>query len=265
MQFDEDSAGFLVQLLAKQDALFVALRDPRASYWAAVWAARWGFQREGMPYESGGRDAAEWKRLQRVKDALAERGFLSQIRRGRRTAAVQLTDAGDDTARMLSAMPLSKLAFLERLSRLARHAQTSIDGWIPEVLLNEGRGWGDGHSKELALVIDEALPALARGWAESNCNLHGNVYYRLTDSGRAIAAEPSKATHAADVLPFANGVELYFERTKAELSTLHAGPFVTREIGAIPLSCSLETNGDRKAGDRKSRRPPATATDVTQA
>ena len=104
--------------------------------------------------------------------------------------------------------------------------------WTPEVELNDGRGWGDGCSRELTFVESLMLPALIRGVAESRSTIRGHVYYRRT------AAVPDFPP-SEEVEPVPELAKYCLDELTAVRSRILGSDPGSLGLGEIPLPCSI--------------------------
>jgi hypothetical protein len=129
--------------------------------------------------------------------------------------------------------------------------------------LNEGRGWGDGCEGELKKVIARLRPALLLGWVESNCDVHGQVAYCVTELGQAALYKAALAhsgngqsDHAAEPPePDDDALEAYNIAYTDMIIWLDAQTNLSvdarGEIGEIPLSCAVWDDGSPEEPDEK--------------
>ena len=77
---------------------------------------------------------------------------------------------------------------------------------------------------------------------ESNCDMQGRVYYRLTQSGYAVATKRGRGPTEPAGLPelLEDGRDLYFSAWNRALSELKSLNKRISELGAIPLTCSMD-------------------------
>jgi len=116
-------------------------------------------------------------------------------------------------------------------AELLKHAPAGC--WVPEIVLNGGCGWGDGRHGELMYVEQAALQALTLGYAESNCDTHGRVGYRVTPAGGAAGADQEWDGTFPEPAP--DALEAYHDGLNGGLTRLQALPALAREIGEVPL------------------------------
>ncbi len=240
----------LARTLAAQDALHLPVRNPDMACWAAIHQARADFRQQGLPWRSRSGSDAEAKLAERTIATLTARGLLRRHRARTKTTALSLTPCGDATARALCDLQPIDTA-LTALPTLANHQVASVDheGWVREIDLNGGRGWGDDQGPSLLLVALALAPLTARGFVESNCDRDGRAYYRLTPAGRRLAAGKTTLDTFAG-LPARD--EACFDVYWAELDAAHAAlrglPQPPREIGPCPLPAFLSAADNALAG-----------------
>ena len=216
----------LAQLLGECHALWLPLRNPFADCWSSVWQIRWQYPRYGLPWRAGGS-----KELARALTALVEAGLARRTRGKAKTIGVILTRDGILRGGELVGFGRNEAECFT--AELLKHG----GDWIPETVLNNGRGWGDGNQNELLVVEGTGIQAMALGYVTSNCDIHGRVYYRVTPAGRVAVQEWDGSVPEP---PEANldALEAYQDGFAAGLGRLHALPRLPREIGEIPLPAS---------------------------
>jgi hypothetical protein len=235
----ESAAALLIRLLGQQDALFVPFRDAGASWWAAAWSARREYARTGLRWRGRAR-----KQDERDLVRLAKKRLLVKVKKGSaKTLSIRLSDEGDRIARALAGIETfdAGVCSFEELRHLAsvreENGTTLHGGWIPETDLSDGVGWGDGNQQELTVVQAVAMPALVRGWVESNCDSKRHVYYRNAVAGEIVAEAMSHKV----VLPSEvdGGAAIYDESLGESREALKMADAPAGEIGAIPLPDSM--------------------------
>ncbi|WP_347244558.1 hypothetical protein [Thermogutta sp.] len=216
----------LAQLLGECHALWLPLRQPMATYWAAIWELRWHYARRGFPWYAGGS-----KELARALTALVRAGLVRRCRGREKTIGVILTAKGIRQGGLLAGFGADDAECFT--AEVLKHGPAGA--WIPEIALNDGKGWGDGRQAELQVVEITALQALSLGYAEANCDVYGRVGYRVTTAG-VVAVQAWDGTLSE---PAPEGLEAYLEAYQegfsAGLARLQALPRLDREIGEIPL------------------------------
>ena len=236
---DANQALRLVQIKARQDALFRPLRRPGENGWAHAWIARRRYHTTGMAWRSRATDPAEAKEAERTIKALSRHALLRRFQpRALKTLYVNLTPLGDAVAGAMLGWDCVADAriFCAELHRLTTDADKPPTCWVREVALNDGRGWGDGNSSELFAVEVTALAALSRLWAESNSDAHGHVYYRLTPAGVRAVEDPEPSPTIIE--PLENGEAIYWDEFDAAIQDAQSLKEQSRDIGEVPLSCS---------------------------
>lgn len=229
----EESPGLrlLVRVMAAGDAVF---RPMRRAEWehprpAAIRSAQDAFRRAGGVIVSAPGTAAERKSAERLADSLIHAGYLKARRRGR-GRFLRLGDEAEDCVRQLCGLPGLWLCF-ETVRLYVR------EEWTPEVAINDGRGWGDGHSQELAFVELLMLPALVRGVAVSGSDLQGHVYYRR------VADVPTWPTPTEDREPLPELARYYGEEAAAARERVVMADVGSLELGELPLPCAMGADG----------------------
>jgi hypothetical protein len=223
MKSAAEAKALLVRVLAATDAAWLPIRQAEwDSGPAAIFAARKAYRaNRGVIVTIPGSDAAR-KAGEREITALVQAGHLKARHRAR-GRFLRLTDEAEDRLRQLCALPGLWLAF----ETVRRHVGPT---WTPETALNDGRGWGDGHSQELAFIEELMLPALIRGIVVSGSTVHGNVYYKLQ-----VASIPSWEEPVEDVEPDPELARLYYDEVKAARERILAADVGSLEIGELPL------------------------------
>ena len=235
----------LLAILAATDAIFIPDRDPLARpRHAVIFERRQSFRHSGVPWASErvlpGLDDTGRKQVQRMLDELSLAGLVLPFQpKGAKTLGVRLSESGDARARALAGLPalgdaaqiLAQLAAVERTGVACAYLGRT---WVPETAL-AGVHWGDNARRHAFVAVEEKLlPALGRGWAESNCSVQGHCWYALAPAGREQFAKPI----AASSLPPANDLARreYYWRVQAEFHALAAAkPDCERELGEIPM------------------------------
>ena len=218
----------LAKLLGECHALWLPLRAPMAPYWAAVWEIRRLYRQRGLPWRGQGD-----KEQARALTALVGAGLVRRVRGKEKTTGVILTTAGILRGGDLAGFVRNEAELF--VSELLKHGEAG--SWIPEICLTGGVGWGDSRQDELQAVEDTALQALALGYAESNCDVHGRVYYRVTPAGVAAVQEwDGSLPEPPEADP--DTAAAYRDGFEGGLARLHALQRPHREVGEIPLSCS---------------------------
>jgi DNA-binding transcriptional ArsR family regulator len=222
----ENDLTLLARVMAAADAVWLPLR---ACEWkhpcpAAIYTAQQSYRKHpGVIVPMPGTALAR-KRAELAIDRLVQAGHLTARRRGR-GRYLRLTDETEDRLRIRCGLPGLWLSF-ETARRLPAGQLT------PEIEMNDGRGWGDGHENELRFVEYLMLPALARGFAKAESTIRGHVWYRQAELP---ADWPMPGN---DEPPDDNLARLYVEElctTRKRLAEADVGHL---EIGFIPLPCS---------------------------
>lgn len=218
--------SLLVRVLAVMDAPFLPIRRVEWTHPipAAIYQAREVWKRNrGVAVAISGSDR-ERKDGQRLIDRLIERGGLSAVRRGR-GRLLRLSDDAEDRVRALCGLPSRWLSY----ETVRRYLDSS---WTPEVALNGGCGWGDGHSQGLGFLELLVLPALIHGYAESSSTFHGHVYYRRL-------ADPPEVPPEGDAEPDPAAARLYASELMAERQQIVQRRMNPTEIGLLPLPVAM--------------------------
>lgn len=239
-----DAKRILVRLVGEQDAIFWPSRDPDQPWWPHRWILFWGYHKRGLPWRSRGRSAAAMKQSERSLKILTDAKLAKVLRPRTKSLNFILTETGDAIGRALANCndPDDGLSTVTTLYELCPKPD-----WIPEIALNNNRGWGDDHSSELASIAFLALPALVAGWVECNSDSQRHVYYHLTESGFDIATGKVEPNIIGDLPePLEDGFDMYTEATNRAYDELHAMTDRTSEIGEIPLPVSMPSYRKRK-------------------
>lgn len=247
----------LIRLLAETDAAFCPMRLWSRPIPSVIYERRRDFHAFGLPWRSGGSDEPERRRLSRTLQALVDaRLAVAHRPRGLKTLFSRLTDGGDETARRLARLPGidAAVASLGALVALQDHPWSAAgDGGcaaIPETLLTGCDYGADGVKEALLTVEVMALPALCRGWIESNSDLAGHVYYWPTERGLAALSSPP-SIELVRRRPSKHGAALYdSELVRAREALFASEPRTPREIGYLPLSASVARKGAPDIGGR---------------
>jgi|GEM_PF-4331648 len=234
-----ESDTLLVRALAVADAARLPIRrweGALAANRAAVLAV---LASSGAPVRVGGHGAARASGRAALADL--ERGGLivTAAVTGAKLVSVRLTAAGEHRARALVGLPdrAAGRKFLAAVVRLERQRDPDAGGvrWVPEVLLNRGRGWGDERHAELAALEQDFLPAASAGWVVAHSACTGHAAYALTDAGRAARASTDPDFAPVEFDPAAPA--LYrgeVDRAIRELT--QSDPPTPGEIGPLPLA-----------------------------
>jgi hypothetical protein len=250
--------AILVQILAATDAVW---RPLRRADWArqtpgVVYEYRHRFPSSGVPLGLPDPSETGRKAVQRGMEDLASRGFVTLHGRERR-ASVRLTEHSDILARQLVGLPNVNKA--HAALRQTIELQATGDGLGPltsELWLAELHDYADTDKcrQKLIAVQESLLPALWRGWVESNSDCVGRVWYWATDLGRKVA-KLSAPTLPSD-LPSADvdADKLYSNELLAYRARLrNSRPDVPGEIGFIPLPASIAIRRPKLKAKRAAR------------
>lgn len=237
----------LVKLLAATDATWVPIRRFLPHRASSTWQARQRFLSAGVPHAHAGSDDAGHKTSERQLKSLASDGLVV-VRGQTRALSAKLTDEGEALARSTVGIHSLWDAWnaVGRVAELTRPPQPNrprrarpllTDTWISEERLT-GEKWGsDGSERAFLILESRLLPGLIRGWVESNADIHGRVYYKLTAAGRQALSRKAPADPDDDV--DAEAATLYHSRMKEVLH--HLGTDTGgRDIGYLPLPVSID-------------------------
>jgi hypothetical protein len=224
----------LVQVLAATDALFIPLRGPD---WetrvmpANVTIGRREFQEAGVAWLSLAISENERKQAQRDMEACAKRGWIRPIRSKVKTTSVRLTDEGEELARdgIVPTLADSFEALAELATHSKRGSEKSNEKWVPEIEMNNGRGWEGEFARELLWVEQRLLPCLTRGLVAANYDGYGHAYYAVTAAGwealdEQVLDEQDLDDVATDAEFDGERADHYYTCLKAELTRLRTAP-----------------------------------------
>jgi hypothetical protein len=254
-----DLDALLIRVLATIDGLLLPIRDwsknaPQNRYFGFEL-----YKADGVPMRIGG-DVNSRKTGERQLQDLADAGFVTITKHGRaKFPLCMLSIRGESRARGLCGWEAHKEArvFLSELAKRSKKYAESIEGrWMPEIDMNNGKGWDECSQAERRGLVDvefRFLPAAFRGWADCGSSANGHVCYRLTEAGQTQLKRRSRPP-AVEPMPTEFDValaELYAKSLREKIAEMHsAEPEITREIGPIPLIESMigETQAEALAG-----------------
>jgi hypothetical protein len=232
----KNDLALLVRVMAATDAVWLPLRSYEWKHPcpAAIYTAQQSYRKhQGVIVPMPGTALAR-KRAELAIDRLIQAGHLTAQRRGR-GRYLRLTDETEDQLRKCCGLPGLWLSF-ETVRRLPAGQLT------PEIDLNDGRGWGDGHENELRFVEYLMLPVLIRGFAKTESTIRGHVWY-----GRAAEPPADWPESVMDTWDTDSGLRrLYVEELKATRKRLAEADVGNLEIGFLPLPCSTGANHARR-------------------
>ncbi|MCX7424829.1 MAG: hypothetical protein NTW96_04280, partial [Planctomycetia bacterium] len=194
------------------------------------------FQTGGVVLPSAG-DATARKAMERAVGDLVAAGLVTVGGKIRRNV-VKLSEAGDWLARAIVGQPDAGEVYA-LVVEVAGLGGGDDDRWVSEFQLANVPNYRDEIHRKLIEVEDQALPALVRGWLESNSDRAGHAWYQLLPAGRRALEhpEPVEPPRLPDGDPDAR--RFYIATVEDERERLRtAKPGNPKEIGEIPLSCS---------------------------
>ena len=228
-----DDDRILIEILAATDAVFLPSRKPDMTRHRVICERRRGFRDNGVVWASGGQRA-----MQRQVEALISAELIQSCGAGGRTRRVRLTDQGDDRARAVARLPCAWES-LAAVNQLIAHRKKTGEFWIRETVL-AGVEYGRDNWRELLEVNCLMLPAVVRGWAESNCSTYGLAFYSVTDEGKKAARKKVTDVGPEGKLADPLALDFYLDRLNVEYDALNdAKPDDPKEIGEIPIPAFL--------------------------
>src|SRR5437016_5408308 len=96
----QNEIDLLVELLARQDAVFIPFRQPSSAWWPHGWLLRGGYHTAGLPWKPKAGDEAEQKAAVRALHSLVRLGLVRSDGKAK-ALCFRLTDRGDQFARAL--------------------------------------------------------------------------------------------------------------------------------------------------------------------
>ncbi|MCB9846705.1 MAG: hypothetical protein H6811_12065 [Phycisphaeraceae bacterium] len=239
----------LCRLTGELWAVFVPWRRPWTGGGpAAVYFAQRDFRAgAGLRWRHSGRDRDERDDYIAALGRLERAGLLRRRVERTKVVAVQLEEEGIERACALARAPGWR-AGREVCELLARHEGVEERGlrWVPEWLMAGtpphwkgcvGEAGRENHQR-LATLEARAIPALVRGWLESAADLHGRVWYTLTDAGRA-ALEGPEPDEVSGIERDEECDLAWREAAHAMYTRMATAPRSEREIGLLPMSASI--------------------------
>jgi DNA-binding MarR family transcriptional regulator len=231
-----DDAERLIAILAVEDAIWVPVRDFKLPQPTNAYFGRKDFALGVVPPFAGGSEG-DRKTNERMLARLEDAGLVAVHRPKGRAATVRLTDAGEALARAVVGLP--SLADAVELVRILADdpGHGPPEHWVPETA-PACRAYGGTDTSEYVKVEEQLLPALRRGWVESNANRHGQIFYRVVAESRAaIQANPPAAP---DVGHDEDHRRAYYAAIREALDRLKAAePRWAGELGFLPLPVSM--------------------------
>lgn len=253
-----ESRKMLLGILGRTTAVW---RPQRQADWAGPASANLYFARKvfieaGIPATIGGGNAARVEGHRRL-GALADAG-LAVVTQHRGRPHVRLADDVEWYLRALCGLSGAAATWqrLRQVVELARRPKDHCDWGLlcSELWLTGMKDYGVTTDYQVRLwhLQNELLPTLSRQWVIAESDRDGRAYYSPTDLGRKVAAAPEpvepidlpEATRAA--------WKIYDDENARYRQVLRAAkPESEREIGILPLPCSLDlrrpTTNRRKA------------------
>jgi hypothetical protein len=241
MELDDQ---ILIAVLAASDAVFLPDRSPLASpRHQVICERRKNFSTHGVPWASEkagpGLDEAGRKQAQRALEGLVARGLVHTVQpKLAKTLGVKLTEFGDRELRAMVGLPSFEVAIrvLEQISGCENACEHDGQRWVPETALADAT-WGDDERRqEFVKLEDRLLPALVRGFARSNCSVHGHCWYALTKAGEKFLAKERPTSEPVKRAFSEEAKREYYYRIHEELNLLTAArPEIDREIADVPM------------------------------
>jgi len=231
-----DTNLLIVRILARIDAVFLPMRKWKRPLPGNTSAARANYRAGlGVLWVAGG-SALERTRLSRVLADAKAAGLVTVLGSAARVSHVALSEGAEARARALVGLPSLQEA-VACARQIAQDTAGATWPWLIETV-PAFTSWGEaGASSRFMDLEDTLLPALVRGWVDSNSDSHGRVAYRLTDEGAAALAG-RQSWPAAEVEYDGELAEAYYAALKSALSALAGKERNPGEIGRHPLGCS---------------------------
>ena len=252
---------FVIDLLARTDALWAPIRDFPAGVPGTIYTRRKSFAAEGIELASRDADASERMTSSRRVTQLVDAALLIRFRPRTRTMRVRFSGTGDSAIRALCDLPSLAHCF-EQMFEL-REIARSTDAINPEdcpappqcrlvrecLLVGQSNWIGtEDFAFDLSWLRVTLAPALWREWAAIRCDGHRRAFYHLTESGAAILADSQsdarKKLAETERPPFKPAAtSRYWDMfiTALEARNTFVDEECRRELGLLPLSCSLPT------------------------
>ena len=231
-------------ILANIDAPFYPIRSSDPSVRMAVHQARRAYFANGGTRWHAGGSGADRVAAMRELDHLELTGQVKVIRRPGRAVHVRLTGGTDAELRrrccakdFAAAKPLLGLLASTEQHHGVRYLRQT---WTAETHL-AGCDYGEKKvSKLLSAWEEQMLPLIVRGCVESNSDLQGRVYYRLTPAGRHESKRVDLEAEPVFYDPNPDDRREYLDLVRTERNRITSQPAAdAREIGPIPIPASL--------------------------
>jgi hypothetical protein len=242
----DDRTRILTQILADTDAVWLPNRRWSRPRPTNVHFARLAFGKGGVPWESGEPTEAGRKAAQRELEELAKARLVraSRLRRVK-TLAVRLSEPADADMRERIGLAGLYSAWLS-MHEIARHSRRPPE-LFTDVYIAERKLIGDKppetYRREAVIVEDMLLPALVRGYVDSNADTQGRVSYMLTPAGwEWLDRGEAPPEDLRDDAPLGrDAATWYAERLQTSLDRLGtADAAEPREIGLLPLPVAVQ-------------------------
>jgi len=239
----------LVEVLAAVDAIWRPLREVDWSRPTptVIYEHRVRFASRGLPWPGSGLGEVGRKSTQRTLEGLASIGLVTLHGREKRSS-VRLTDRGDIFARALIGLANVDAGHRSLVEVIRLHREMVREIWLAGL---SDYADTDDCRDALAVVQEDLMPALCRGWVKSNSDCHGRVWYSATALGRKVARLPEPILPVGLPEMDEDALDLYCVATAAYRTRLrHAKPDCSSEIGFLPESCSIDLRPNkRRRGD----------------
>jgi hypothetical protein len=258
-----DIDTLVVRTLAGADALLLPIRQWTRNHSANREHGLQMLKSHGVPLRVGG-DGDTRKTGERTIAEAAEKGLITVSRQGMdRYPYLKLTPFGHAHARALTyftdddldARAVARLMLLA-LVKYGKFRRAAINDltFVPEILLNSGRGWdGDDTTRKdkkmLGTIEIDYCVAACLGWMTCCSAIRGHVAYAITAAGKAELDNPSPVPDFGTMPAFTKEAARLYERERdAKLSDLAAAEIATTgEIGPLPaIECLLGVSDEER-------------------
>jgi hypothetical protein len=237
-----DIAPQLIELLAKTDALLAPCRCMPPVAVAGVVERREEYHRRGIPMFAGGGSGADRVAAHRQANEWERSGIVRFSRRKGVRAFWRLSDSEDWRLRfwaMLPGEPEMVFALQALRSHIAAgHTYRETSRSVPETALA-----GEPLTKATICGVEDVLaPAFSRGFADSQADTVGLIWYTLTEAGERFLddwkAPVFKPPVKASSRIMNETGDAYVESLRAALVDRKAWRGEPGHV-AIPLSCGF--------------------------